>query len=412
MNKNIIGFLFMAIYSLIIAGCGGRWDAAEISNDNYTTNDNIYLKLFSVSPIRSGSNLTINAECVADDPDYGCKNVKFQSPSSASYESAQLSCVDHGGTYPVRLSLRNITHSGSILLECGYQDSAFGHSEILKIDMVIESSVTIAPPSSLDSQIVLSPGQQQKLTVTLPSTKSLQIGSKFTILESQQYLSFVGNESSCTINANQSSCSVTVQANSNITTTANQTLRVLTSEFPTESVFIKIAPNTPPPPAGPKYIFVSQSATAGNFGSFAAADTICNSDGAKVTYPTQLGSGTFKALLNGNNATTVGTVYKNLADEVIAIATTTNLVAQDTGLTNPIGKTPSGTQDGQYAWTGLASTSTPASNCVNWTVANPLGTELGTVGYVSVNSASWSVSSSNPTSACWVNNIHLYCVQQ
>ncbi len=406
MNKNIISFLLMAIYSLVIAGCGGRWNAAEISNDNYTTNDNIYLKLFSVSPIKSGSNLTINAECVADNPFYGCKNVKFQSDSTI-YESAELSCVDHAGTYPVQLSLKNITRNGSVLLECGYQ--AFGLSEILKIDMVIESSVTITPPSSLYSQIVLSPGQQQELTVTLPSTKSLQIGSKFTILESQQYLSFVGNESSCTINANESSCSVTIQANSNVTTTVNQTLRVITSEFPTESVFIKIVPNTPPPPAGPKYIFVSQSVTAGNFGSFAAADTICNNDNAKVDYPTQLGSGTFKALLNGNNATTVGTTYLNLANEVIATATTTNLVAEDSGLTNPIGKTPLGTQDGQYAWTGLARTGTPASDCVNWTTN--LNTSSGTAGYVSLNTAAWSVASAGATT-CDTANIHLYCVQQ
>lgn len=268
-------------------------------------------------------------------------------------------------------------------------------------------NVTITPSSTAQSMITLSPGQQQKLTLTLPFTKTSQIGSKFIILESQQYLSFVGNESSCTVNANQSSCSVTVQANSNITTTVNQTLRVVTSEFPAESIFITIAPS------GPKYIFVSQTTTGGNFGGFAAADNLCNTDGARTTYSIQLGNGTFKALLNGNNATVIGTEYKNLAGESIATATTTNLVAQDTGLTNPIGKTPSGTQDGQYAWTGLASTATPASNCVNWTSASP-GQALpeGTVGYVSVNYASWSVSSSSPTSACWVNNIHLYCVQQ
>lgn len=408
MNKNIISFLLMAIYSLVIAGCGGKWDAAEISNDNYTTNDNIYLKLFSVSPIKSGSNLTINAECVADNPFYGCKNVKFQSYSTI-YESAELSCVDHAGTYPVQLSLKNITRNGSVLLECGYQTSAYGLSEILEIDMVIESSVTITPPSSLYSQIVLSPGQQQELTVTLPSTKSLQIGSKFTILESQQYLSFVGNESSCTINANESSCSVTIQANSNVTTTVNQTLRVITSEFPTESVFIKIVPNTPPPPAGPKYIFVSQSVTAGNFGGFDQANTICNNDNAKIDYPTQLSSGTFKALLNGNNATVIGTEYKNLADEIIATATTTNLVAEDSGLTNSIGKTPSGPQDGQYAWTGLARTGISiAENCTNWTNSN-VGTS-GTAGYVSLNTAAWSVASAG-ASTC-DQTAHLYCVQQ
>lgn len=389
MKKNIIALLINLAICLALVGCM-NWSQMNTNPSN--------------SPIKMGT--TVEAIGVCKDT-FGyptCTDVSVVNADGESLESVKKTCTTNS-QYPHNLDVTILVKpnpllgESTLIFKCG-DDSC-------KMRLTFSPSVNITPPSTVESMITLSPGQQQQLTVTLPNIESTQIGSKFAILESQQYLSFVGNESSCTINANQSSCSVTVQANSNITTTVNQTLQVVTSEFPTESVFIKIAPS------GPKYIFVSQSITAGNFGGFAAADNLCNTDGARTTYPTQLGSGTFKALLNGNNATAIGTEYKNLAGESIATATTTNLVAQDTGLTNPIGKTPSGTQDGQYAWTGLASTTTPASNCVNWTNAAP-GQSLpdGTVGYVSVNYASWAVSSSSPTSACWVNNIHLYCVQQ
>jgi hypothetical protein len=400
MKKNIIGLCVSLILVFLLTGCDEdyyAWSDIRLSNTN--------------SPMRDGESFIVTAHCSLTSGRNAPQCDNYDSINNDNYQVSS-SCIDNdNGSLDVVLDLKpspiksgQMVESKSIVLKCG---SGADYVDLTVTGIYARPVVTIVPSSTVESMITLSPGQQQQLTVTLPNIESTPIGSKFTILESQQYLSFIGNESSCTINANQSSCSVTVKANNNITTTVNQTLRVVTSEFPTESVFIKIAPS------GPKYIFVSQSTTAGNFGGFAAADTICNNDHAKIDYPTQLGSGTFKALLNGNNATVIGTEYKNLAGESIATATTTNLVAQDTGLTNPIGKTPSGTQDGQYAWTGLARTGTPASDCVNWTNAAP-GQSLpdGTVGYVSVNYASWAVSSSSPTSACWVNNIHLYCVQQ
>ena len=399
----MINLVSVAVGCFILTGCG-RWEDVR--------NSNVY------SPMRSGESFVISGKCYIDNGPPDCQGISYRA-QLGQFESVVKKCeiaIDTSG-----IAFANVTFElQPVPLEPTTTKDLRGISLICSPTIIHASTdwynavtyfvkpITITPPSSAVTPITLSPGQQQALTVTLPTSASYSLGSKLLIVESQQYLSFVGNESSCTINSNQSSCSVTVQANSNITKPVNQTLRVVTSEFPTESVFIKIVPNTPPPPTGPKYIFVSQSVTAGNFGSFAAADAICNNDNAKTDYPTQLGSGTFKALLDGNNATTVGVVYNNLNDEVIATATTTNLVAQDAGLTNPIGKTPSGTQNGLLAWTGLAITGTPAQNCSNWTTNS--NASSGTAGYVVGTSAAWSVNT--PPSTCDSANVHLYCVQQ
>jgi hypothetical protein len=402
MNKKTIGFLCIVMGGLL-TGCG-EWKNTSLSNKN--------------SPMKSGESFVFSGTCyILNGVTASCDDVKVVD-TYHQFESVtrQFCNVKKGSDgsyftevgyilkpYPLEPGIADGTRS--IAFECIPSTIAAGE-DWFNIYARFARPIIITPASATESMIILAPGQQQQLTVRLSKLNTqYSIGSKFIIVESQDYISFVGNQNSCTIYKGQSSCSVTVQANSNITTPVTRTLQVVTSEFPTESVFIKIAPSEP------KYIFVSQSTTAGNFGGFAAADAICNSDGAKTTYPTQLGNGTFKALLNGNNATTVGTNYLNLAGESIAVATTTNLVEENAGLINPIGKTPSGIQDGQYAWTGLASTNTPAVNCTNWT--SSVFETFGTAGYVSMNTAAWSVTSNGGTGiGCDFEFAHLYCVQQ
>lgn len=384
MKKNIISFLFVAIYSLALAGCGGRWDDVKTS---------------SASPIKSGSNLTVYAKCVADDPSYGCRNVKFRPLDSTIYESAELSCVDHQGFYPVSLSLRNITHSGSILLECGYQDSVAAHSEILKIDMVVESNVTITPSSTVESMIQLEPEQQQKLTLTLPANTRLPVGSKFTILESQGYISFVG-KNSCTVSTNQSSCSVTVQANSNISTPVRQTLKVVTSGYPTESVFIEIGNHG----YSGKVIYVTNGSYSGVFGNSATdaltnADNYCNTDTAKP-----FSSGNFKAILKSslrnayNNGPWVlesNTVYYNTNNESIGMTNGSKYFSFP--LSHAIESTANN------VWSGMDGSWSLMYNCNDWYQSSS-----GSFGVSDVISSSSIYSSSQLCS----QTAHLYCAQQ
>lgn len=166
---------------------------------------------------------------------------------------------------------------------------------------------------------------------------------------------------------------------------------------------------TPAPTPAPvvKYIFVTQGVTNGAFGGFSQADDFCNTDVKIFSYPNELGNSNFKALLNGNNSTTIGTVYKNLAGEEIATATTSNLVIMNDSLINPIGNESGGVHVFAAAWTGLARTGVPAANCSGWTSSN--NSESGTVGFVLDTTPSWAAYSSE---VCNSLSFRLMCVQQ
>lgn len=166
---------------------------------------------------------------------------------------------------------------------------------------------------------------------------------------------------------------------------------------------------TPAPTPAPvvKYIFVTQGVTNGAFGGFSQADDFCNTDVKIFSYPNELGNSNFKALLNGNNSTTIGTVYKNLAGEEIATATTSNLVIMNDSLINPIGNEFGGVHVFAAAWTGLARTGVPAANCSGWMSSN--NSESGTVGFVLDTTPSWAAYSSE---VCNSLSFRLMCVQQ
>lgn len=166
---------------------------------------------------------------------------------------------------------------------------------------------------------------------------------------------------------------------------------------------------TPAPTPAPvvKYIFVTEGSTDGAFGSFSQADDFCNMDVKIFSYPNELGNSNFKALLNGNNSTTIGTIYKNLAGEEIATATTSNLVVVNDSLINPVGNESGGVRVFAAAWTGLARTGVPAANCSGWTSSS--NSESGTVGFVLETTPSWAAYSAE---VCSGSSFRLMCVQQ
>lgn len=166
---------------------------------------------------------------------------------------------------------------------------------------------------------------------------------------------------------------------------------------------------TPAPTPAPvvKYIFVTEGSTNGAFGGFSQADDFCNMDVKIFSYPNELGNSNFKALLNGNNSTTVGTIYKNLAGEEIATATTSNLVVVNDSLINPVGNESGGVHVFAAAWTGLARTGVPAANCSGWTSSS--NSESGTVGFVLETTPSWAAYSAE---VCSGSSFRLMCVQQ
>lgn len=137
-------------------------------------------------------------------------------------------------------------------------------------------------------------------------------------------------------------------------------------------------------------IFVTSGSWNGNLGGYSGADAKCNADVNKPSGGAAGAGKTYKALLNGNNATTIGvTYYKTGGITLIAEATGGNLVGA-ASLDNAIGS-------GQV-WTGAT------VNCNNW-IANDVNGTTGTSG--SPTSSWWSAS----TAIC-SNSRRLYCVAQ
>ncbi len=144
----------------------------------------------------------------------------------------------------------------------------------------------------------------------------------------------------------------------------------------------------------PQIIFLSSSTYNGNLGGFSGANAKCNTDAAKPS------SGfaadyTYKALLNGNNATTNGVSYYR-ADGTTLIATATggNLVSSSS-LVNTISSVSS------FVWTGANGSST----CSNWTSGGAGTGNLGSSN--SATSTYW-----NSSSISCSSTLRLYCVSQ
>lgn len=165
-----------------------------------------------------------------------------------------------------------------------------------------------------------------------------------------------------------------------------------------------------------KMIFVSTNGSAGGFGALTNADNICKSDAAGGS-KTNIAGATWKALLQGNNATTVGTTYVTTMNETIATATTTNLIAS--GVTNntlqhAINRDRDGTQVSQLVWTGGSATNATSSttkNCSAW--SSSLGTQKGGDGTSDSTTIWWNYVISSTTYNQPCDNVQsFYCVQQ
>ncbi len=139
-------------------------------------------------------------------------------------------------------------------------------------------------------------------------------------------------------------------------------------------------------------IFVTSGTWNGNLGGFAGANTKCNADESKPSGSDAGAGKTYKALLNGNNATTTGvTYYKTGGVTPIATATGGNLVGS-ASLSNAIGI--------GAVWTGAS------LSCTLWTTNSNSGN--GSVGSsTSTTSTWWSIS----TASC-NGSRRLYCVAQ
>jgi len=149
-----------------------------------------------------------------------------------------------------------------------------------------------------------------------------------------------------------------------------------------------------------KLIFVTVNTYPGDLattGSGASglegADNLCNIESTNLHYP-----GHYKALLNGNNATTPATIYSRPDGKIIALATDNNLNGGGNLQTSiGIAAIP--------VWTGGGAN---PNSCVNWTSSASVST--GEDGVANANDSNWW--DVNGVARNCNESAHLYCVQQ
>ena len=146
----------------------------------------------------------------------------------------------------------------------------------------------------------------------------------------------------------------------------------------------------------PAIIFVTASTFNGNLGGLAGATQLCNADLNKPSSGFAAGY-TYKAMLNGNNATTAGVNYFRAdGTTFIAQATGGNLIGA-ASLVNEI------ETSGHLTWTGANA----VDNCTNWTTND--SSINGNTGLSSSRGQNYWAGSSVPNCSLSRN---LYCVSQ
>lgn len=202
------------------------------------------------------------------------------------------------------------------------------------------------------------------------------------------------------VNFGSNSASFTINSDSNITATApanSPGVVDITVTTPTGTSTTSSADQFTY--TSPHIIFLTNSAYNGNLGGFNGADAKCNTDSAKPS------SGfaenyTYKALLDGNNATSSDvSYYRTDGTTLIATATGGNLVGSSS-LNNTIAITPR-----TLVWTGGGIT---AKSCSNWTSSAATSSSNGNIGI----SDSASPTYWDQGSATCSNSQTLYCVSQ
>ena len=169
----------------------------------------------------------------------------------------------------------------------------------------------------------------------------------------------------------------------------------------------------------PKYIFVTSQRYNGNLGGFSGADAKCTAVAANGNVTKNITSG-WKAMLNGNNATTAGVEYKNTKNISLGTATGGNFVEPEY-IPQNVFFSEDGYDAGISIWTGATPTSPPLVadyNCFGWTYdgSNDQGNtplsqpSLGRADYAEAGKDLWWFEGDVLSYCSWT--MPIYCVQQ
>ena len=238
------------------------------------------------------------------------------------------------------------------------------------------------------------------VTATLPAATTTPVNITFSIpagVSSSNYYfaptygdAAMASATSCTITANGTTCdgAELLCAGSS---TAGMTETITAEDLPDHHYANATTDVTAVAPGCTgKCIFVTAATYSGNLGGYTGADAKCNADASKPD------SGTYKALLYTNNATTSGIEYYR-PDNVTKIATATGGDLVDlNSLDNPINTA------NDTVWTGYGGMYT----CGGWTKDS--SSWFGNRGQANASSDAYLNISSNTCDSSY----HLYCVKQ
>lgn len=290
--------------------------------------------------------------------------------------SCTLSLSVNGSTLPGNVVGGPVVCQQGSTLQC-YQPSTANQLNITKAD-----GATISLAGSPLNLLTSGSAGTMEITNTSASETALNIEANFsgTALDGN----VDQDASNCSTLPPQASCTLTFTSTSGSTPVTATSFPIAGSNTNTVMGAITI---TPPP----HIIFVTNSIYTGNLGGLNGANAKCNADSAKPSTGFAAGY-TYKALLNGNNATVDdASYYRPDGTTLIAIATGGNLVGA-ASLTNSI------STSGGLAWTG------GSLNCVSWMV----NLSIGTVGSIDSSTFSYWTHDNYPCDSSY----HLYCVSQ
>lgn len=335
-----------------------------------------------------------------------CNNLTLQPDVSCIIElQLKSSAVSITGAHNIGLS--------SITMNWVDENSPNGESQIMGgtsyVNVYPVPKITITP----ESAIISTPGESTTFTANLVGgynvgNNTINV-SPAVVTES---ITVTSTPNPCILNSSITSCSFKVATLASIVA-SDYVLNVTNSStvaLDVNQLNLKVES-----PVASKMIFISNAGTTGAVGGLAGADAFCQSAANGGSKTSSLGA-TWKALLRGNNATTIGTTYVTTMNETIAKATTTDLVASgatNNTLQHAISRNENGVQVDQLAWTGGRGTNTNTDNCVNW--INSTSSKKGSYGTSSSTTIWWNYTDQY-TPAGYTQNCDqlqsLYCVQQ
>ncbi len=384
----------------VITACSGRIDDVTSSPSN---------------PMTSGRPITIKATC-----NLGCDNllfyINYNSNENVTLESSICLSEKVGKFTFLPTQVGRSKSSFNITLECG---DIINSSDYYTLNVIYNESVVLTPnpiPRNLESAVVL--------TASIPAELTNYIGARvdfYAYYNDRTHDTIRKGYGSCALANNPSTgkieCkSLPIRA-SNFTGSPSESMMYATvaklangmapiivssptptptpSPSPTPTISPTPTPSPTPTSVPTKIIFMTSLEFNGNLGGFSGANDKCNAASNKPP-------GTYKALLNGNNATTSGVNYTRVDGTSIATATDGNLVGF-ANITHSVVTSYAG------AWTGGA-----GNDCDNWSVSS--SGMNGDFGIGSVSDKSWyyyyntTTDLSQPQTCS--DMASLYCVQQ